>query len=833
MFPARVKRLLTSAAAAGAILCSTVLIAPLAAQVQPARSGVAVIGTESDDYAAGVAVAADGHIFVTGSVGPTATLPLTPGAVQGANTEYGGAYLAKLAPDASLMILSVFAPNARGEAIAVDGAGNIVIAGVASGAFPVTAGAVNGGLPTSPRAFVIKLSPDASTILFSAVLGRVVPQSDLGWVAMESLVGPSLRLALDGDGNAVVAGTAGPGFPTTDLAIDRSFVGPSEAFVAKLSADGTSLLYSTYLGGTAAETAHGLAVDAAGNAVVSGTTESPDFPTSTILNAGVARSAYVARVSPDGRVLDFSTRISAEYGAAGRGVALGPTGDIYLSGITRSKDFPSTGLPFDTPWYVPRSEGFVMRLTADASAIVYSTSLLTGGPADGPSGFETGSHMPITLVVDAGGRAHVVGTSGAGYNVYANVPLAFQAVVAADGESYTGSVNGGNSRGQSAFYDIATNAAGDIARVMNTNLINDVIGVRPTYGKDPFFDYWQYEWEGPGQMSVDGVVSWTIAARTPVPPPNTPAGGAVTVAAASNAATVTFGTVATTGSTTITPVDAAALNLSLPGGFSLSGTTQAFEIHTTATVSGIQVCLSGASLSDGDFANASILHGVSGAWQVEPTIRDAATKSLCATVASLSPFAIGVRLDVTAPAVSIASPTERRYLVNETVTASYSCTDGQSGIASCAAAVPSGSVLDTSLAGTHTLSVAARDTAGNATEASVTYTVGYTVSVLLPDALNVKQGKAVAIAIRLLGAGGVNLSSASVAVTLVEVKRAGTGISVPVLDSDVLNPGNQFRFAANSYVYALGTKRFPRGSYDVTFTAGDDPTVHTVTFTVR
>jgi hypothetical protein len=831
MFPARVTRLRASAAAAAAILCSTVLISNLSAQT-PARSGRAVLGTESEDYAAGTAVGPDGDIFVTGSLGyANPPLPLTAGAYQAANTEYGGAYLAKLGPNASLKILSVFAPNARGEAIALDAAGNIVIAGIASGVFPVTTGAFNSGVTTGPRAFVIKLSPDASQILFSAVLGRVIPQPDLsGGNVLNQMVGPSLRLALDSSGNALIAGTAGAGFLTTALAFDRGFAGASEAFVAKLSADGTSLLYSTFLGGSGADSAHGLAVDAADNAIVSGTSDSTDFPTTTLLNDGEDRSAYVARISPDGGVLDFSTRISGENGADGRDVALGPGGDIYLTGVTRSKDFPSTGRPFDTAWFVPRAEGFVMRLTADGTTILYSTSLLTGAPASSPSGLETGSHMPISLIVDVDGRAHVVGTSGAGANVYANVPMAFQAVVAADGESYTGGITGGNINGQSGFYDIATNASRDIARVLNTTVINDVFGVQPTYGKSPFYT-WEGEWEGPGQMYPDGVVSWTIAARPPAG--NTATGSAVTVSAANNAATVTFGTVTTAGSTTFTPVDAAALNLSLPGGFGLSGTAQAFEIQTTAVVSGIQVCLSGASLSDVDFATASILHGVGGAWQVEPTVRDTTARTLCATVTSLSPFAVGVRLDEIAPLVSIVSPTNRRYLVNETVTASYTCTDAQSGVVACTAPVPSGSTLDTSRAGSYSFSVASRDAAGNAGEASLSYTVGYNVEVLLPQTLTVKKNETVAIAIQLLGAGNTNVSSAGVAVTLLDVKRAGTAISVPIQDSDRLNPGNQFRFVANSYVYALGTKHFARGSYDVTFTAGADPVVHSVTFTVR
>src|SRR6185503_12966500 len=106
-----------------------------------------------------------------------------------------------------------------------------------------------------------------------------------------------------------------------------------------------------------------------------------------------------------------------------------------------------------------------------------------------------------------------------------------------------------------------------------------------------------------------------------------------------------------------TPIDPVSLNLGMPGAFQISGSVQAYEIHTTAGVSApIQVCLDGSALSAADFNSAAILHGVNGAWVAEPTTRDAATRRICAAVSSLSPFAVGIRRDTTAPVVTCGTP---------------------------------------------------------------------------------------------------------------------------------------------------------------------------------
>ena len=144
-----------------------------------------------------------------------------------------------------------------------------------------------------------------------------------------------------------------------------------------------------------------------------------------------------------------------------------------------------------------------------------------------------------------------------------------------------------------------------------------------------------------------------------VPPPNTPPGADVTVAPPdAGGATVTFENVTGPGKTTVVPLDLTEVNLTLPGGFSISDTSAAFEISTTATISGrIEVCLvADPNMPAGDFATASILHGVNGAWQVETTRRDPATRRLCADVTSFSPFAVGVLDDTAPPQISCEQP---------------------------------------------------------------------------------------------------------------------------------------------------------------------------------
>jgi hypothetical protein len=157
----------------------------------------------------------------------------------------------------------------------------------------------------------------------------------------------------------------------------------------------------------------------------------------------------------------------------------------------------------------------------------------------------------------------------------------------------------------------------------------------------------------------------------------------------------------------------------------------AYELTTTATFSGpVQVCFTDSSATDANtFATLRVLHKENGVL-VDRTILapdspapDFSKKTVCARVSSLSPVAIARVTDVTPPTIAIAAPTATSYALNQSVTASYSCTDSGSGVASCAGSVDNGSSIDTSSAGQRTFTVTATDKTRNTAAQSIGYTV--------------------------------------------------------------------------------------------------------------
>jgi hypothetical protein len=157
-------------------------------------------------------------------------------------------------------------------------------------------------------------------------------------------------------------------FPTTPGAYDRSFNGDYDVFVAKLTADGSSLLYSTFLGGKALESAAGIAVDAAGAAFVTGDTYSSDFPTTpgaydTNFSGGYPgpSDSFVAKLSADGSILLYSTFLGGGLGEWATAITVDTTGAALVTGVTTSPDFPTTPGAYDTSFN--GADGYVTKLT--------------------------------------------------------------------------------------------------------------------------------------------------------------------------------------------------------------------------------------------------------------------------------------------------------------------------------------------------------------------------------------------------------------------------------------------------------------------------------------
>ncbi|MYL22056.1 hypothetical protein GLW04_19460, partial [Halobacillus litoralis] len=158
------------------------------------------------------------------------------------------------------------------------------------------------------------------------------------------------------------------------------------------------LVYSTYLGGTSSEQGFGIAVDEMGNAYVTGETRSVDFPTTpgafdTTYNGN--NDVFVTKLNADGSTLVYSTYLGGTGFDRGLGIAVDEMGNAYVTGLTVSADFPTTPGAFDTT-YNGNFDGFVTKLNADGSTLVYSTYL-------GGTGFDQGSG----IAVDEMGNAYV------------------------------------------------------------------------------------------------------------------------------------------------------------------------------------------------------------------------------------------------------------------------------------------------------------------------------------------------------------------------------------------------------------------------------------------
>jgi hypothetical protein len=228
------------------------------------------LGGSSYDGATDVAVDASGNAYVTGFT-TSADFPVK-NPYQGT---YGGstdAFVAKLTANGALTYSTYLggSGNDHGYGIAVDGPGNAYVVGstvqVSGGAaFPVTPGAFQTSGPANT--FVTKLNPTGSALVYSTLLGTTIDS------------GPRLRIAVDSSGSAAIVATVGPsGFPTTADSLPYGGA-ESDAAVAKLSADGTALVGSTYLGGSGSDHGYGIAVDGGGSIYVTGETVSTNFPT--------------------------------------------------------------------------------------------------------------------------------------------------------------------------------------------------------------------------------------------------------------------------------------------------------------------------------------------------------------------------------------------------------------------------------------------------------------------------------------------------------------------------------------------------------------------------
>lgn len=345
------------------------------------------------DSAKAIAVDAAGNIYVTGQT-DSLNFPVG-GALQGQNAGGVDVFVAKLNASGSSLAYCTYLGGSwddRGFAIATDASGSAYITGwTGSPNFPTTAGARQRVLGGSRDAFVAKLNASGSALVFSTFLGGAGHDSGYG-------------IVVDTGGSVYVAGdTYSTNFPAIG-GFQMANAGRQDAFVAKLKADGGSLLWSTYLGGSGDDAAKAVAIDSAGAVYVTGGSDSLNFPVANAIQAssGGGQDAFISKLSPDGKSLAYSTYLGGSGGSVGAnelgtGIRVDASGSAFVTGVTSSVNFPTVN-PLQAQFAGGTWDGFVARLNAAGTALQYSTYL--GG---------VGIDYPMGLAVDSAGATTVVG----------------------------------------------------------------------------------------------------------------------------------------------------------------------------------------------------------------------------------------------------------------------------------------------------------------------------------------------------------------------------------------------------------------------------------------
>jgi hypothetical protein len=321
-------------------------------------------------------------------------------------------------------------PFAEATSIAVDQNGEAYIVGWADLNFPTTPGSYQpvavpttaaNGPPATDRPFVAKFNSTGTALLYATYLSGSGLDSAYG-------------LALDANGDAFVVGTtSSTNFPITQGALQTTNnASETTGFVTELNSTGSSLVYSTYLGGSTSTSVNRIALDTLGNAYLTGSTQDTNFPTTqgaykttapTKTNTG-SNSAFVAKLNPTGTALVYSTYLGGSGVDASFAVAVDSAQEAYVGGNTTSSDFPTTsGVIQGARESGNRQAGFVTKLSASGSALVYST-YLSGAAFDSlqalavdsnGDAFATGSTVSPDFPITAGAHQPNIGYTSFNY----------------------------------------------------------------------------------------------------------------------------------------------------------------------------------------------------------------------------------------------------------------------------------------------------------------------------------------------------------------------------------------------------------------------------------
>jgi len=352
------------------------------------------IGGGNVDLAVDMVLDSSGNVYIAGQAG--SGYPTTSGAFD--ETFNGGSFdtfVSKLNNDLTSLLASTFIGGSSSSdeafAMALDSSGNVYIAGQAASGFPTTSGAFDETNNGGDDAFVAKFNSDLTSLLASTFIGG-------------SGFDIAIGMTLGSSGDVFVAGIGSSGYPTTSGAFDETNNGSTDAFVSKLNSDLTTLLASTFIGGSGADFAHSVVLDSSGDMFVAGTAASGYPTTSGAFDEthNGSTDAFVSKLNSDLTTLLASTFIGGSGVDFAKGLALDSSGDLFVAGGAAS-GFPTTSGAFDETHNGSR-DVFISKLNSDLTTLLASTFI--GG---------SGAEEVTPLVLDSSGDVFVAGEAANGY----------------------------------------------------------------------------------------------------------------------------------------------------------------------------------------------------------------------------------------------------------------------------------------------------------------------------------------------------------------------------------------------------------------------------------
>jgi hypothetical protein len=360
------------------------------------------IGGSGDDRIYSV-VEKNGNAFISGwtSQFPPIDFPTTPGSYNTSLNNTTRAFVSKFSNDGSSLVFSTFLGSvsnsgggnihADGVFLDVDSNGDCYITGIGQNGYPTTPGVFNN--TATSGVFVTKLNNTGTSLVYSTFVGGDTPRA----------------IAVDNQGYAYITGRASSGLPTTPGAFDQTNNGFDDAFVTKVNTDGSTLIFSTFIGGSGQfEDAFAIKVDANHDVYIAGRTSSPNFPTTSgcydaTFNGGSGPFPYdifVSKLNNTGSALIFSTFIGGSQNEEAYGIDIDANNNVYITGYTESTDFPVTAGVYQTTKGSGK-DAFIAKLNSTGSSLDFASYFGVGS-----------SQEAYGITLDGNNNVWIVGRTG-------------------------------------------------------------------------------------------------------------------------------------------------------------------------------------------------------------------------------------------------------------------------------------------------------------------------------------------------------------------------------------------------------------------------------------